>query len=315
MIDPEDCNISEPQLSDFPSDPVFQRKGEIFIYWTRLCAIIGKTAKCLSRTSNTLAAPLYLRQELAEWVASLPPHLQLPIANQRTGPFDIDVHQLHLPYLTTVIVLHLQRSSSHLPRALPPAIVAASCTVRILRDILSRGNTRFLMPITCWYSATAFIPLLQASSIEPFSKEANDGLEILDRTVEQLQKMWGTADIIRNGFRRLRSTTSHDQAPNGFLEQTTAEHINNPQSINYSQPTINESMQSPTDGFNWKQLFPFVTRSTNKIADILLADGAQDDLQAQLEPIFNEDMWAQYQELLHPFMDQTSGFADASFVW
>jgi hypothetical protein len=309
MIDPEDCNIPEPQLSDFPDDPVLQRKGEIFIHWIRLCAIIGKISKCLSQTNNTLPAPTSLRQELAEWVASLPPYLQLPIKGQRTGSFDIDVHQLHLPYLTTVIVLHLQRSSSHLPRALPPAIVAASCTVRILRDILSRGNTRFLMPITCWYSATAFIPLLQASSIEAFSKEAIDGLDMLDRAVEQLQKMWGTADIIRNGFRRLRST-SHEQPANGSSEHHTTNHSGFTQST-----SLHDDLQSPRDGFNWTQLFPFVTRSTNNIADILLADVARNGLHAHLEPVFNEDMWSQYHDLLHPFIDHTFGFSNGNYVW
>lgn len=242
--------------------------------------------------------PTYLLQELADWVASLPPHLQLPIRNKRTGPFDPDVHQLHLPYLTTIIVLHLQRSSDHLPKALPPAILAASCTVRILRDILSRGNTRFLMPITCWYAGTAFIPLLQASSLSIFSKEAAEGLDVLDRAVEQLQKMWGTADIIRNGFQRLRSTTQRQA--NGFEGHTTIDYA---KPVDYPQLALQTAMQVPSDSFDWMPLFPFVTQSTNDIANILLADGAQDNLATRFSPLFDENLWNQYQDLLHPFTD------------
>jgi hypothetical protein len=169
------------------------------------------------------------------------------------------------------------------------------------------------MPITCWYSGTAFIPLLQASSVEVFSKEATEGLEVLDRTVEQLQKMWGTADIIRNGFKRLRSMTRHESSKE-ILDQNTAGHIDYAHSSGYSQLTLNEAIQSPPDSFNWIQLFPFVTRSTNKIADMLLANSAQDDLEAQMAPLFDEDMWNQYQDLLHPFTDHTLDFMGGNFV-
>src|SRR5690606_6657709 len=119
---------------------------------------------------------------------------------------DRDVHQLHLPYLTTIIILHLRRSANHLPQALPPAMLAASCIARILRDILSRGNARFLMAITCWYSGTAFVPLLQACRIEPFAQEADEGLDVLVHAVAQLQTMWASARVIGQGFERLRKS-------------------------------------------------------------------------------------------------------------
>jgi hypothetical protein len=77
---------------------------------------------------------------------------------------------------------------------------------------------------------------------------------------------------------------------------------------------LNETMHSPPDGFNWTQLFPFITRSTNKIANVMLADGARDDLEARLAPIFDEDMWNQYQDLLHPFTDHTFDFMGGNFV-
>ncbi|KAH7029587.1 major facilitator superfamily domain-containing protein [Microdochium trichocladiopsis] len=216
IIDPADCNILEPTLADFARDAGSQKKGSIFIHWVRLCAIIGDIAKALSRTAQSSPPrpfPHDLRQRLIDWIQSLPPALQLPIGSARTVSFDRDVHQLHLPYLTTIIVLHLQRSAHALPQALPPAILAASCIARILKDTLARGNTRFLMAITCWYAATAFTALLQACRIAHLSRDANECLDILVRAVEQLQHMWGTANVIRQGFTRLREQSESYNKP------------------------------------------------------------------------------------------------------
>ncbi|PSR80541.1 fungal-specific transcription factor domain-domain-containing protein [Coniella lustricola] len=280
IIDPADCNVNEPSLADFPSDPRSQRKGEVFIWWVRLCAIIGRVAKTLYRPQNdsnsTSNTPDHLR-ELDEWVNSLPTHLRLPIKTHRTKSYDRDVHQLHLPYLTTVIILHLKRSAHPLPQALPPAILAASCIARILKDILIRGNTRFLMAITCWHTGTAFIPLLQASHIPHLAKDANECLDVLERTAEQLQTMWASANVIRGGFRRLRNTAAETLARSNLLGKDTNSHAELEPSLGnrpYSVPdtfldTSNRAIDSE-ESFDWMSLFPFVTRQTSSIADSIL---------------------------------------------
>lgn len=205
IIDPSDCTISPPSLADFPPTPQLQRKGEIFIQRVSLCAIIGRIAKALSRSNGSSPFPSHLRQELVDWVCALPARLQLPISGPRTDTFDRGIHQLHLPYLTTIIVLHLRRTAHDLPQALAPAILAAACIARILRDILSRGDARFFMAITCWYTGTAFTALLQAAKLPALAKDANDALDVLTAAVDQLQRMWGSARVIRRGIERMRA--------------------------------------------------------------------------------------------------------------
>lgn len=303
IIDPEDCSISELVLEDFPNEPRLQRKGEIFIYWVRLCAIIGKVAKTLFKPAMN-ASPDFQsldqhRQELVDWVTSLPPHLQLSINSVRTQHFDRDVHQLHLPYLTTIIVLHLRRSAESLPEALPPAILAASCTSRILRDILARGNTRFLQAISCWYCGTAFIPLLQASSVPSLSKDANASLDILERTVEQLQKMWATANVIQGGFRRLRSMAT-ESSSNGSLPSQPDGHA-------ATVPNHENSLGSDgVEGFDWTALFPFATRQTSDIADILLRDNEE----GIFNDVFPSDSNMFHEALMTQFDDPFAGGPD-----
>lgn len=315
IIDPEDCSIQEPQLSDFPDDPIHQRKGEIFIYWVRLCMIIGRIAKYLSRStlvSPSPPFPTHLRQELVAWVQSLPPHLQLPIKSSRTQSFDRDVHQLHLPYLTTIIVLHLKRSSHDLPQALPPAMLAASCIARILRDILSRGNARYLMAITCWYCGTAFIALLQACRIDQLRQEAEEGLDALTHAVTQLQNMWATANIIRQGFDRLRSTCSPAAAAAtvGVNSNTSLPSVAAP-----SIP-VGDGAASGEDS-DWAALFPFVTRSTNRIAECLLTEGEQrvaaTTFPSPNNELFHENLLNHYQDLIEPFNGYNLDFSGLDF--
>ncbi|KAI1046182.1 hypothetical protein LB505_008947 [Fusarium chuoi] len=301
IINPEDMTIQEVQPSDFPSDPASQKKGRIFKYWVRLAGIMGKVSKALSKSVDsppeTATFPTELRQELVAWVQSLPPDLQLPIGSSRTEGFDRDVHQLHLPYLTTIIVMHLQRTTPDLPQALPPAILAASCIARILRDILSRGNARFLMAITCWYSGTAFIALLQASRIKQFSQEAEEGLDILDQAVGQLQQMWASANVIRQGFERLRAL------PRSMMHAGKGRAAGS-----------NGSGDVPSNDFDWKLLFPFVTRSTSRIADCLLADDefgtTATALPSPENAVFHEDLLNRYHDLLEPFVDYNFDFSN-----
>lgn len=306
IIDPDDCNLGEPQLSDFPNDPVSQRKGLIFIHWTRLCAIMGRIAKTLSRSPNS-SFPTNLHQELVDWVQALPPEIRLHIESTRTETFDRDVHQLYLPYLTTIIILHLKRSAHDLPQALPPAFLAASCIARILRDILARGNARFLMAITCWYSGTAFIALLQAARIQQLHAEAQDGITILINTVEQLQKMWGSANIIRQGFERLIKTSSPEASLNNDHQPDVA-----------SSGALNhEANLAPAGDFDWTALFPFVSRSTNKIAGCLLTDKAHGTVTRGLPSpnnmLFYETMLNQYNGFLEPFTDYNFDLSNLGF--
>ncbi|KAF2854208.1 hypothetical protein T440DRAFT_442756 [Plenodomus tracheiphilus IPT5] len=320
IIDPDDCNIQEPTLADFPSDLQSQHQGEIFIYWVRLCAIIGRIAKYLLK-SNAGSGELQnaLREELVGWVHSLPARLRLPIDTARTESFDRDVHQLHLFYLTTIIILHLKRSGGQLPQALPPAIIAACCTARILRDILARGNSRFLMAITCWHVGTAFIALLQACRIPHLSRSANEDLDILSIAVRELQKMWASANVIAQGFERLRKAQSATNVSQQFV---TSAGMHNALDADFPQsPGLNNLTNSThanlEDDFDWMRFFPFVSKSTGGIAESLLSGRelgtATRGFPSPNNELFHGTLLAQYQDLFDPFTDYSLGFSDMIF--
>lgn len=324
IIDPSDCTIAPPSLADFPPDPRLQRKGEIFIHYVALCAIIGRVAKFLSRPGD--AFPTHLRQELADWVHALPPHLQLPISGARTesDAFDRDVHQLHLPYLTTIIVLHLRRTAHDLPQAPPPAILAAACIARILRDVLSRGDARFLMAITCWYCGTAFTALLQASRIPALARDANEGLDVLTTAVEQLQHMWGSAKVVGQGFARLRgSGGQHGRGaefgggfPLGVGANGGGVGGGGGGGVGVGEEHLGGAegeLDPAARDFDWTVLFPFVTPETGGIAKALLQGSEQGMATRFPSPeglLFQDAFMVDYQGLLAPFSQDPFGFGN-----
>uniref|UniRef100_A0A8H7KDM6 Xylanolytic transcriptional activator regulatory domain-containing protein n=1 Tax=Bionectria ochroleuca TaxID=29856 RepID=A0A8H7KDM6_BIOOC len=275
IICPEDMTIKEVQPADFPSDPVSQKKGLIFKYWVRLCGIMGKVSQALSKSADSTSAPFPtgLRQELVDWVQSLPPDLQLPIGSSRTQSFDRDVHQLHLPYLTTIIIFY-------------PVEMHV-----------------FSWPLRAGTAHTAFIALLQASRIKQFSQEAEEGLDILDQAVAQLQNMWASANVIRQGFERLRAL------PRTMMHPGRTRASGNDGQNNGGRGASNMSID-----FDWSRLFPFVTRSTGRIADCLLADNefgtTTTALPSPENAIFHEDLLNRYQDLLEPFVDYNFDFSN-----
>ena len=150
------------------------------------------------------------------------------------------------------------------------------------------------MAITCWYTGTAYIALLQAAKIDYFAKEALEGLDICTRAATELEKMWGSARIICEGFKRLRRTydsqpvePASDRAGNNDLGSLLAQ---GPHETYYGQSSL-----------DWTLLFPFVTTSTSRIAELLLNGHGQGKLQTPADSPFREAYWNQYQDLLVPF--------------
>lgn len=269
IIDPNDCSVPEPSLDDFPAESRNDTKATVFVYWIRLCTIVGRVAQLLSRTSSTNEPPNYLAEQLKGWIGSLPPEICISLATRYVSAFDKDAYQLHIPYLIAIIVLHLRRTQvpSALPLALPPAIFAASCLARIFKGMLAKGDTRFLMPITSWYCGVSYITLLAASK-DPALKEAVQAdMEIIVLMCDQLRKMWASANVIYLGFERLRSMAENDSRVPSALSSNRASVA--PQGIDLTTQRTDQTLNGPSH-VDWIDYFPFAANETSKTVEILL---------------------------------------------
>lgn len=137
-----------------------------------------------------------MEQALCDWARSLPPEIRLE--SLLTNPSRLLAHpqgfrarQLHLPYLTSLIILC--RSSKRAGAASLPAVIAASLSARIFEDFLARDEIRFLAPVHtrfCLISCMALVALMPDAQRWA---EAQPDLQALQLTLTELSKMWGSA--------------------------------------------------------------------------------------------------------------------------
>jgi hypothetical protein len=216
---------------------------------------MGRVAKYRSRASDvsSLPFPAHLAEELISWAEELPPHLKLPVETNRTTNFDRDVHQLHLPYLAVIIILHLSPSSQPLPRAYVPAVMAATCIARIFKDYLARGGIRFLMSVSGWICGIATLALLRASRLERLTPHAEEDIKILVIALKELRVSYPVADMFLRGFERLRA----ESGPSPVSDDDYYTDASDP------SVTIN-------NGIDWVRYFPHMTAQTSGLANALL---------------------------------------------
>ncbi|PGH31773.1 hypothetical protein GX50_05439 [[Emmonsia] crescens] len=287
IIDPSDCNVREPSLEDFP-EPKDHFRAQTFIYWVRLSNDVGRVAKYLIQKTETTQFPGHLARELVDWVQSLPEPLRLPIATNRTTPFNRDVHQLHLPYLTTITLLYLTKSCQPLPKAYTTATLSASCVARIFEDFLVRGSIRFLQGMAGWHIAVAILALLHARRIQTLTETADSDIKILKIALKEMAKMWPSASMLDKEFDRIL-------ASNEFVvsEKRSPAHPMDLRSTN----SLSELADLATGTLiNVMDFFPFATIQTSPLVEILLSQNSTmiftdlewpRDISAQLHDLFD----------------------------
>ncbi|KIW75197.1 hypothetical protein Z517_11970 [Fonsecaea pedrosoi CBS 271.37] len=264
-IDPDYSDLRMASVEDFPdpNDP----KAEIWVHWVRLCEIIGRVGKAIAqgKIHEPGSTPA---NDLMNWPQDLPDHLQLPISDDRTVNFNRDVHMLHLPYLATTILLHLQKTTDKLPRASMTAIIAASCVSRTLQDILARGTLRYLPGQTGWYISISIIALLYARSIEALTTHADAEISILLAALKQMALLWHSSKMFFTGFQRILETDRTHIQPSFGLGNA----VGHPEVVDQTQasPTLNDI--TATADSSWRQRFPYVTMNTSPLTAALLED-------------------------------------------
>jgi hypothetical protein len=269
-ISPEDCNVREPSLEDFGPSP--DLRARVFIQWVSLCGIIGRVGEHIRRDNDPASFPTELAKELIFWVTSLPAELVLPDLSARMWKFDRDVCKLHLPYLTTLSILHMNWTSQHptqrLPEAYTTAILASSSVARIMRDLLIRGNIRFLGAIACWYVGVAIVALLHTQRIPKLASSGAEDIKTLRLALNELAILWPSTAIFVRGFERLRVFENLDKASNqNPIDQLQSGHTSEDADCSPALSDMNAMY-----GIDSKDYFPWLTGQSSGLAGIVLAE-------------------------------------------
>ena len=312
-INLNDCNVVRPSLEDFGPAPVDPR-AHVFIQWVRLCDIIGRVGQHLSRNIEN-SFPAVLAQELIEWVHNLPEQLKLPIGSNRTRSFDRDIHKLHLPYLTTITILHMHHRSQHpqqpLPEVYTTAISSASCVARIFKDILARGHVRFLGAIATWYVGVALVALLHTQQIGCLAKNGAEDIGTLRTALNELASLWPTAAIFVRGFERMKAFDKLHEvvAQSQSSLNPNAQEVRDASAIGDSTSTMALSDLNWMHGIDWRSYFPFMTAQTSGLlADML-------NLEHQTENFLGDISWLDDPTVqLHNMFDPSDPFGPTFFM-
>lgn len=229
-------------------------------------------------TEQAATFPTRLAEELIEWVYQLPAHLGLPAMSGQIRRFDRDVFKLHLPYLTTITLLHLnwtssQRRSQRLPEPYTAAVLSASCVARVFKELLARREIRFLGAIACWYVGVAIVALLHTQCIERLAESGAADLRILRLTLKELASEWPSTAIFVKGFERMHvfDNLGVDARPDDMADahgQQATDIDGNPQA---DLADLDRSY-----GIDYQRFFPFVGAQSTGLAGLLIAEHETD---------------------------------------
>lgn len=244
-----------PTKEDFPNPNDI--RTSIFLSWLELCDIVGRIGLQIRRDRSF--SVVSLAGELVSWVQSLPPILHPVINMERTMNLHPDVHGLHLTYLSTITLMHLNKTSQPLPQASTAAVVAASCTSRIFYDYLLRGSLRFLAGQAGWYITTAILPLVHARKVETLRQAADRDIRILRAAIKEMARLWPSARIFEKNTDKLLNINPADRVE-------ANQHLGG-----ISSPLDDNNLEAEV-GIDWRAYFPYISPGTSPLIEILLGN-------------------------------------------
>jgi hypothetical protein len=231
IVNPADCNLDPPSIYDFP-DPNDLR-AHIFVSYVSITGIMCELCNLLTRHSDPpLAERNRIGLELLDYIRTLPANLRLIQPDGIRRPYSLDLAQLHVFILTTIIILYRPQSMFHIPRkwsgmlivfnqdpysfaeTSAPAIVASSLNFRIFEAMELRGHTCSLTSGFSWHLLVTSIPHLSCLAIPPLREEFKANLDALEGVFQTLGRTKpSAANNLRNIQAIRRAFESKDTGP------------------------------------------------------------------------------------------------------
>jgi len=125
--------------------------------------------------------------------------------SQRYG---FNLAQVHIPVLTTLIILYRSQSIFCLSVNSAPSIAAANLAYRIFEAIQLRAETKYLGSAFAWYLLVTSIPLLSCLAIPGMRMEACASLDTLEECLQSLAAVRPAAANNLKSVKVIRSAIS-----------------------------------------------------------------------------------------------------------
>lgn len=187
-INPDDCFVRPISLSDFRQPT---KHAHVFVAYVEVSSILGRITDWYLRGAKSIAEFRRFELDLMTWIGKLPECLQPTDASGRLKPYDFHLWQLYLPYLSALCIMH--RTSRRTETLHLTALLASSCTVRIVEDLLARDDLRCVNAMLAIYLLIAGLALLSTYEHPNVWPNARPDFEVVVRALDELSKTWHTA--------------------------------------------------------------------------------------------------------------------------
>ncbi|KAH8422208.1 Transcription factor [Colletotrichum scovillei] len=299
-----DCDVQPLAASDFVTQGVLTT---VSLQFTGLMNVIGKLSELNTRKGVPVEAEVEsVITSLCEWKSGLPDVLRLYDADGTRRSYHRYTSELHIHYLTAIIIVQMLSKSRHaLWRTSHTSVLAATCIAELYEEIHYREDSSHLLSINGFMSSVAAIVLVfhrpDSSEKETIRK---NGIESICSVLRVMSKKYGGARSVLQRIQGLQLQAERRQTSDHNLQDDTS---------SSSAPWVARSVHA-----HLRELLPFpLTFDEN--ADILdLAEAGIDrlpddrDVAATLTPVENvSDAMFSLMDILEmdfdPF-DNTSSF-------
>lgn len=213
----EDSDVSPLNHEDFTDAPAV---AELSTAYVDICRILGDLVQASSRKRVTAAERSAVEAALFRWSHTLPMDLRLASFSAATQslevrPHDFRVRQLHVPYLSCIIIL--SRSRGPVSGISPAAIFAASFLAGMYEDLLARNLVCKLSPTFTTFGFMSGLVLLSLRQYPALWAIAQTDLRVLHSSLQELSARWksaiGASKVIGQALSSVPSSDSLEQAP------------------------------------------------------------------------------------------------------
>ncbi|KAJ5628862.1 hypothetical protein N7490_011090 [Penicillium lividum] len=185
MFPLSDCNVRLPTVADFKMPTA---EAHVFCAMATLCRELREVLQ-MGKFDNVSQVQVFTKLTMLRvWRENLPHDLNLfDETKEIRQRYNRAVAELHIFYLTTIILTCFLGRRENCPLLKCASIVASSCISRLYEEILYHEGTPFLLPIHAWANLVASIPRT-FSKDEQIPNQANEkriGRMVLEKMSEK----------------------------------------------------------------------------------------------------------------------------------
>ncbi|KAF3809824.1 hypothetical protein GCG54_00014037 [Colletotrichum gloeosporioides] len=260
----EDCDVQPLAASDFAAEGV---SAMVSLHFTRLMNVVRIVAELNTKKGVPSEHEVEgIIASLCNWYRGLPEELRLHNQNGTRRPFHRLTSELHIHYLTTIILIQMLSKDRHSPwRTSPASIVAASCVAHLYEEIHCREQAVHLLSINGFLALVAAIVLVFQRPQSP-EKEVirNNGVDSICSVLRTMCTKYGGPRSVLKRVQGLQLNAEGREPPANYHQN------DGPASC---APWVARAVSKHVD-----DLFPFPRSLCENMVILGLAEIQSDDL-------------------------------------